>query len=166
MTRRRRDAPGRLIATIWSSARHCCRVLTARSLIVISLVLFAATGPIDGRCPDIPPAATLRIDSGMHGAPISGIAVDGADQQLVSVSDDKTVRIWSIADGQLLATGRAPSGSGQEGALYAVALSPSGETIAAAGYTGITWDGAAEIYLFKRQGGSWLRRTAARGVTR
>src|SRR5689334_14983069 len=160
MIRRRRDARGGLIAIPWRGAPLRCRLMATRLFVAIWLVFLAAACPVDGWCADIPTAPILRIESGMHGASINGIAVDEADQQLVSVSDDKTMRIWSLADGQLLATGRPPIGSGQEGALYAVALSPSGETIAAAGYTGISWDGAAEIYLFKRQGGTWLGRIA------
>ena len=138
-------------------------MMATRPLAAICLALLAVASPVDGRCADIPTAPILQIESGMHGASINGIAVDEAHQQLVTVSDDdKTVRIWSMADGQLVATARAPIGDGQEGALYAVTLSPSGETIAAAGYTGITWDGAAEIYLFKRQGSAWLGRHRAR----
>jgi WD40 repeat protein len=139
-------------------------MVTTRLLFPIWLVVLAVACPAAGWCADIPTAPILRIESGMHGASINGIAFDEADQQLVSVSDDKTVRIWSVADGQLLATARPPIGGGQEGALYAVALSPSGETIAAAGYTGISWDGAAEIYLFKRLGGAWLGRIALGNV--
>src|SRR5205814_5091029 len=124
------------------------------------LLVVAAVISVDALGAEISTAPILRIESGMHGASINGIAVDEAHQQLVTVSDDKTVRLWSMADGQLVATARAPIGDGQEGALYAVTLSPSGETIAVAGYTGITWDGAAEIYLFKRQGSAWLGRIA------
>src|SRR5437867_9935537 len=135
-------------------------MMATRPLAAICLAFLAGALPVAGRCADIPTAPILRIESGMHGASINGIAVDESHQQLVTVSDDKTVRIWSMADGQLVATARPPIGDGQEGALYAVTLSPSGETIAVAGYTGITWDGAAEIYLFKRQGSAWLGRIA------
>jgi len=97
----------------------------------------------------------------MHGASINGVAVAGSDQkdaQLVTVSDDKTIRIWSLQDGTLLRTARGPIGNGPEGALYALALSPSGKTVAAAGYTGITWNGSADIYLFNREDGAWVGR--------
>ena len=107
---------------------------------------------------DIPTAPILRIETGMHGATINGIAVDKADRELVTVSDDKTVRVWSTVNGELVTTARGPIGAGPEGGLYAVALSPSGKTIAVGGYTGIAWDGSAEIYLFNRQDGKWLGR--------
>lgn len=109
---------------------------------------------------EIPVSPVLRIETGMHGAAVNGIAVDEADHQLVTVSDDKTVRLWSAADGELLATLRAAIGPGPEGGLYAATLSPSGKTIVVGGYTGISWDGSASIYLFSRQDGSWLGRIA------
>ena len=86
----------------------------------MALAAVAAVLPLRAGGAEIPTAPILRIETGMHGASINGIAVDQAHQQLVTVSDDKTVRIWSIADGQPVATARGPIGPGQEGALYAV----------------------------------------------
>ena len=53
----------------------------------------------------------------------------------VTASDDKTVRVWSLADGALLRTIRLPAGPGNVGKAYAVAISPDGATIAAGGWT-------------------------------
>jgi len=124
--------------------------------------LFAALAAVSAACAaDIPTSPFLRIETGMHGASINAVAVaagDEKDAQLVTVSDDKTIRIWSLQDGALLRTARGPIGNGPEGALYAMALSPSGKTVAAAGYTGLTWNGSAEIYLFNREDGAWVGR--------
>jgi WD40 repeat protein len=49
----------------------------------------------------------------------------------VTGSDDKTVRIWSLATGALLRTIRLPAGPGEVGKAYAVAISPDGALIAA-----------------------------------
>ena len=127
--------------------------------LVLAGLLAAAAAPAAGAAA-IPTAPVLRIETGMHGAAINGIAVDEADHELVTVSDDKTARIWSSATGALVATLRGPIGAGPEGGLYAVALSPSGKTIAVGGYTGLAWDGGAAIYLFNRADGSWLGRIA------
>ncbi|HUZ75783.1 MAG TPA: caspase family protein [Stellaceae bacterium] len=126
----------------------------------LGLFLLAATPAWSGTAAaaDIPTVPFLRIETGMHGAAINGIAVDEADQQIVTVSDDKTLRLWSETTGELLNTLRAPIGPGPEGGLYAAALSPSGKTIVAGGYTGITWDGSASIYLYNRKAGTWLGR--------
>ena len=45
-------------------------------------------------CPDQRPF--LRIEIGMHTAPISRIGVDDACRLLATASDDKTVRLWSL----------------------------------------------------------------------
>src|SRR5258708_6949592 len=109
------------------------------------------------RAADGPPTAPmLRIETGQHGAAINKLAVSQADRVAVTVSDDKTARAWSLGNGEPLAVMRGPIGAGPEGALYAVALSPSGKTVAAAGHTGLGWDGTASIYLFARESGAWL----------
>src|SRR5262249_14410315 len=75
----------------------------------------------------------------------------------VTGGDDRTVRIWSVADGKLLRTIWIPVGPADVGAIYAVAISPDGSTIAAGGYTErIT--GGTVIYLFDRETGNLVRR--------
>ena len=74
-------------------------------------------------------------------------------------SDDRTVRIWSVADGKLLRTIWVPVGPGNVGAVYAVAISPDGSTIAAGGYTEKRYNGTA-IYIFDRGSGNLVRRIA------
>ena len=130
--------------------RRRLRCLAAAS-IVGALSLSAAAE-------ELTTAPIPRIETGMHGAAINRLAVRGADRQLVTVADDKTVRIWSLEDGALLDTLRGPIGPGPEGALYAMALSPSGNTIAVAGHTGLAWEGSAAIYFFNRESGAWIGR--------
>ncbi|MEO5345443.1 MAG: hypothetical protein H7834_03575 [Magnetococcus sp. YQC-9] len=100
----------------------------------------------------------LRVESGMHAGLARRIAMDPEGRYLVSASDDKTVRIWSITDGKLQLTLRVPLGFGNEGALYAVAFSPDGRTVAVSGQTGPDWDDAYCIYLIDVQGGEIRRR--------
>ncbi|HZT51846.1 MAG TPA: hypothetical protein VFA22_07935, partial [Stellaceae bacterium] len=132
--------------------------MTPIRLVVACFGLLAAAAA--ARAAEISVAPVLRIETGMHGAAINGIAADEADHQLVTVSDDKTARVWSATDGTLLTTIRAPVGPGAEGGLYAATLSPSGKTIVVGGYTGIDWDGSASIYLYSRVDGAWLGRIA------
>ncbi|MGB9178195.1 MAG: caspase family protein [Pyrinomonadaceae bacterium] len=99
----------------------------------------------------------LRIETGMHTAPIKRIGVDAANRYLVTASNDKTVRVWELPSGRLLRVIRVPIGEGNEGKLNAVALSPDGSTIAASGWT--STDGLHEsIYLFDRESGRLIRR--------
>jgi WD40 repeat protein len=68
------------------------------------------------------------------------------------------VRVWSLPKGQLLNTLRLPIGAGNEGQVYAVAVSPDGTTVAAGGWTGYEWDQSDSIYLFDRSSGQLVRR--------
>ncbi|MCK5720489.1 MAG: caspase family protein [Thiomargarita sp.] len=97
----------------------------------------------------------LRLETGMHTAKINRIDIDAAERFLVTGSDDKTIRIWSLATGKLLRILRPPIGEGNEGKIYAVAISPDGKTIAAGGWTKGKWSGAGnhKIYLFDRASG-------------
>ncbi len=96
----------------------------------------------------------LRIETGMHIATIRRIATDAQSRYLVTASDDKTARIWDIASGKLLSTLRPPQGVGKEGMLYAVAMSPDGNTVALGGWT----DDDNSAYLFDRASGRLLHR--------
>jgi hypothetical protein len=99
----------------------------------------AASGALDEAvkaCPDQRPF--LRIETGMHTAPIRGIGVDAACRLLATASEDKTVRLWSLPDGKLQRVVRLPIGEGIAGKVYAAALSPDGRWLAAGG-----WDAAS-----------------------
>ena len=105
-----------------------------------------------------PQAPILRIETAMHTARISHISVDGAGRYLVTASDDKTLRVWELSTGRLLRVLRPPIGQGNEGKMYAVAISPDGNTIAGAGWSGLEWDHTHSIYLFDRSSGRMLKR--------
>jgi WD40 repeat protein len=54
-------------------------------------------------------------------------------KQLISVSGDKTIRIWDYVRGQVVRVLRPPIGTGREGMLFAAALSPDGKLLAVGG---------------------------------
>ena len=99
----------------------------------------------------------LAIDPGMHTGVIWAQAVDAGGRFAVTGSDDRTVRIWSIADGKLLRTIWIPQGPEYVGRIFAVAISPDGSTIAAGGWTE-RLHGDLPIYLFDRESGDLIRR--------
>ena len=99
-----------------------------------------------------------RLETGMHTAPIRRIASDRAGRWAVTASDDKTARVWDVASGRQLAVLRPPHDAGNEGKLYAVAMSPDGQTVAVAGWTGWDWNQQVSIYLFDRASTRLLRR--------
>ena len=131
---------------------------TARCLLVGGLLLFSG---VWGQAAQPPTKPELRIETGMHTAMIRRIATDAANRWLVTASDDKTARVWELAaDGgaaRLVRVLRPPLGAGDEGKLFAVALSPDGQTIAVGGWTSL--DGLNnDIYLFERTSGRLVRR--------
>ncbi|MBV9467935.1 MAG: hypothetical protein JOZ57_01665, partial [Abitibacteriaceae bacterium] len=107
---------------------------------------------------DVPHEPILRIETGMHTSQIWSVATDAANRYLVTGAQDKTVRVWDVATNGLLQTLRPPIGASDEGAIFAVALSPDGKTVACAGATGSQWDGAHAIYLFSRSNGKLFRK--------
>lgn len=105
-----------------------------------------------------PAGPQLRLDPEGHTAMINRIDCDAGGRWLVSGSDDKTVKVWRIADGGLERTLRVPLGPGDLGKVYAVAISPDGGLVAAGGWTGYADLGGHRIYIFDRATGL-LRRT-------
>jgi WD40 repeat protein/uncharacterized caspase-like protein len=105
-----------------------------------------------------PQEPILRIETEMHTARISHLSVDSAGRSLVTASDDKTLRVWEVSTGRLLRVLRPPIGQGNEGKMYAVAISPDGNTIAGAGWSGLEWDRSHSIYLFDKSSGRMLKR--------
>jgi WD40 repeat protein len=100
----------------------------------------------------------LRVETGMHTTLIRRVVVDAPRNRLVTASDDKTIRIWQMPEARLISTLRVPIDRGHEGQLFGLAISPDGKTVAAGGWTGWDWDGAASIYLFDAAAGDMVKR--------
>jgi WD40 repeat protein len=99
----------------------------------------------------------LVFDPGLHTAAIRRADVDADGRFAVTGSYDRTMRIWSVADGRLLRTIRLPVGPGNVGRVDAVAISPDGTLVAGGGWTkGVA--GEEQIYLFDRTTGELVKR--------
>ncbi len=105
-----------------------------------------------------PAAPVARIEAGMHLSPIRSIASDAAGTFLATCSDDGTIRLWSAEEGKALNVLRPPVGTGRDGALYAVAVSPKGDMIACGGRSGGNAARPDSVYLFNKTGGAMTRR--------
>ena len=119
------------------------------ALLVAALCSVAATAA---------PAPILRLETGTHGAAVRALAVDAKERLLLTVSDDKTARLWSAADGQALAVLRPPIGPGAEGRLFAGALSPDGNVAAVGGYSAQN-----DVYLFDTRNAAMKLRLSGHG---
>ena len=101
----------------------------------------------------------LRIEVGTHNAGIWSIATDPSNQILVTGSEDKTVRVWDVSGrGALMRTLRPPVGEGENGQIFAVAISPDGRTVACGGRTGEPQKIDACVYIFDVSSGTMVRR--------
>ncbi|WP_395455737.1 caspase family protein [Azospirillum melinis] len=102
---------------------------------------------------------TLVVDPGQHTAMINRASADANGRFVVTGSDDKTVRVWSLDNGALLRSIRVPAEPGNVGKIYAVAISPDGAVIAAGGST--AGQGRSKnLYLFDRASGALIKRIA------
>ena len=73
-------------------------------------------------------APRLVLEAGGHTAVINGLIFKADGRELVSISDDKTIRVWSVSpDGRktgLVRTIRGQIEDGRAGEVFAAALSP------------------------------------------
>jgi WD40 repeat protein len=108
--------------------KHAVRWLGAAlatlSLLPAALPAAAAEGPY------------LELDTKGHMALIRSLVFTRDGSELISASDDKTIRVWEADTGRLVRSIRGEIGEGDPGKVYAVALSRDGRLLAAAGALG------------------------------
>jgi len=74
------------------------------------------------------------LDTGGHQSQVWSITFTPDGKYLVSAGEDKVVRVWDWRAGKTVRTIRGQVGLGDEGKIYAMALSPNGRWLAAAGW--------------------------------
>lgn len=98
------------------------RVLTALAL-VISINLLANTG-----------VPRIVINPLGHSGKIYNILFTPDGTKIISVSEDKSIRIWDTKTGEMISKFESQVGDGPEGMFYASAISPNGKLLAVGGY--------------------------------
>jgi WD40 repeat protein len=98
-------------------------------LLAAAVWCLAAVSP--ARCEDQP---VLMLDTGGHQAVIRGIAFTADGKYLVSAGEDKVVRVWDWRAAKTVRTFRGQVSLGDEGTIYAMALSPNGRWLAVGGW--------------------------------
>ena len=105
----------------------------------------------------------LQLNTDMHTGNIKRISIDASGKYVLSVSHDKTAKLWDATTGNLLKIFRIPIGLTYEGTLEAGALSPDGKIAAVSGCTGYEWDKKISIYLFNTNNGEIFQRLSGLG---
>ena len=74
------------------------------------------------------------LESGGHRGLIRDVVFSNDGHYLISVSDDKTMRVWDVQTGKIKQIIRSNIGPGSAGKIFAAALSPDNHWLAAGGY--------------------------------
>jgi hypothetical protein len=135
-----------------------CRLLTTAIAALVSVA-------IPAQSQNLPPTEPfLRIETGMHTAPIRRIGVDATCRLMVTGSADETMRLWSLpeehrGDAALLRVLRVPIGSDVAGRIFGVAMSPDGRLVAGGG-NDVGWErtGNSAVYVFETTTGKLIHR--------
>ncbi len=86
----------------------------------------------------------LQLDTGGHTASFANLAFTPDGKFIISAGSDKVIRVWDWRAGRTVRTIRGQSGLGQEGKIYAIALSPDGRWLAVGGFMA-TFTGSNQI---------------------
>jgi WD40 repeat protein len=125
----------------------------------IPFLILLTCQPVGAQEPAAPPI--LVLDSGGHTSTVRKVLFTPDGKELISVSQDKTIRFWDVASGETLKVIRPPIGAGPEGELYTAALSPDGRLLAVGGWgagRGVGW-----IYVLSTS--SWRIERVLKGHT-
>ncbi len=113
-----------------ASAQVKLRLLRAGKEKTVMLRLGARPASTAALAPDAP---QLMLDTGGHMSKVTAVAVTSDGKQIVSASQDKTIRVWDIETGMTVRIIRGEAASGNWGTIFAMALSPDGRWLAVGG---------------------------------
>jgi len=94
----------------------------------LSVVLLAVATQASAQTPRI------VINPMGHSAKINNLLFTPDGSKIISISEDKTIRVWNADNGEMAAKFESQVGDGSEGMFYASAISPNGKLLAVAGF--------------------------------
>ena len=103
------------------------------------------------------PVPNLQVVTPAHRGAVGRISADCKGELILTCSVDKCAKLWD-RDGNLLRTFFPPSAQGQDGMLYACALSPDGTVAAVGGRSAQERPGLYSVYLFSVSTGNMSAR--------
>jgi WD40 repeat protein len=77
----------------------------------------------------------IVINSMGHSAKIQNLNFTPDGTKVISIAEDKSIRLWGVSTGEMLKKFESQIGDGSNGMLYASAISPDGNLLAIGGYT-------------------------------
>jgi len=90
----------------------------------------------------------LMLDTGGHMGIIKGLTFTPDGKEIVSAGDDKVIRVWDWQAGKTVRTIRGQAEPGDEGKIYAMALSPDRRWLAAGGWMKVPQESGHVIRLY------------------
>jgi WD40 repeat protein len=94
----------------------------------LGLVLLLCASQIHAQAPRI------VINPMGHSAKVHNLLFTPDGHKIISISEDKTIRVWNADNGEMIKKFESQIGDGPEGMLYSSAISPDGKLLAVAGY--------------------------------
>jgi WD40 repeat protein len=126
------------------------------TLMILLFLACIVPAVVVAREPSSEPVLRLNLD--MHFAMVRRISSDTKGRFVLTCSEDKTARLWDASGGSLLKIFRVPAEKGNEGKLFACALSPDGTIAAVGGWTSYNYQGNFSIILFDTSTGEIVQR--------
>lgn len=79
-------------------------------------------------------APRIVINPQGHAGKVHSLIFTPDASSLISISEDKTIRLWNVHTGEMIKKYESQIGDGYEGMFYSSALSPDGKLLAVGGY--------------------------------
>ena len=101
--------------------------------------------------------ALLKLNTNGHTSVIRAMDTSSDGKYIVSAGDDKTIRVWDRYSGNELRKMGGHVGSGSEGQVYALALSPDDKYLAVAGWLSLNGNGYGDIRIYDFHTGKLIK---------